>query len=69
MFYIVPIVMRANIFIVNIDKNFLIEEYKSKGNGVELRMNDYLNFHSEKPFYLLRFNGKYDIIYHSSVSD
>ena len=67
-----PICMRMNIFIVNIDTNanvrnlrdkwVTIQDFKSEYDDIKLWIDDSLNLHNET-IYVLRKDGHYDIIY------
>ena len=71
---IVPIVLRINVFIVNINTSqrakdgaeepIVIQENKAKYDDISLKLNDQLNFH-DKMFTInvLRKDGHYDLLY------
>lgn len=70
---IIPIVMRINIFIVNIDtslasrnapssqKRYVINEFKSHYRDIKMEINDKLNLH-DNTLYVIRKDGHYDIL-------
>jgi hypothetical protein len=71
----VPIALRINVFIVNIDtsssakKDFNpdrmvgIQENKSQFDEIGLYINDNLNINDENTIYVLRKDGHYDLLY------
>jgi hypothetical protein len=71
----VPIALRINVFIVNIDtsarvrnnqslKTFDLQECKAEYPDLKLEAEDNLNFHNDT-LYVMRKDGHYDIIYNS----